>query len=104
GLAEAYAHYGASFLVPGGDAEKAEESLVYARQLLPASQEIVLLLARMQARMGHSTQARELVVSVLSRSHTPAVQQQAEQVLAVIDGSTGRRTVLKGLGSETSKR
>ncbi|HZO09535.1 MAG TPA: hypothetical protein VFC77_09155 [Myxococcota bacterium] len=103
-LAEAYASYGASYLLPGEEPSKAQESLDYAHQLLPASQEVLLLLARMHARMGHSTQARDLVVSVLARSHTRAIQRQAEQVLGVIDGTIAHRTILKGPGAETSKR
>ncbi len=97
-LPEAYATYGATYLVPGEDPEKATQALDYAHQLLPASQEIVLLLARMHARLGHGTKARELVVSVLSRSHSHAIQEQAEQVLGVIDGTMARRTILKGPG------
>lgn len=97
-LPEAYATYGATYLVPGEDPEQAKQALDYAHQLLPASQEIMLLLARMHARLGHGTKARELVVSVLSRSHSRAIQEQAEQVLGVIDGSMARRTILKGPG------
>lgn len=103
-LPEAYATYGSTYLVPTQDPSMAQESLDYAHQLLPASQEVVLLLARMHARMGRSTQARELVVSVLSRSHSPAIQAQAEQVLGVIDGTLARRTILKGPGAEASRR
>jgi tetratricopeptide (TPR) repeat protein len=98
-LPEAYATYGSTYLVPGEDPAKAQEALDYAHQLLPASQEIVLLLARMHARLDHATQARELVVSVLSRSHSHAIQVQAEQVLGVIEGTMARRTILKGPGA-----
>jgi ABC-type sulfate/molybdate transport systems ATPase subunit len=90
-------------LLPGEDPAQAKQALDYARQLLPGSQDVALLLARMHARMGHSTQARELVVAVLSRTHSRAIRREAEQVLGVIDGTIATRTILKGPGAEKSK-
>lgn len=100
GLPEAYALYGATFLVPGEDPQEGLEALEHARQLLPASTEIELLLARVYSRIGRSTLARETLVAALARAHSPWRRAEAEQILGVIDSTVARRKILKGPGSD----
>jgi Flp pilus assembly protein TadD len=96
GLPEAYALYGASYLIPGQDAEAGLPALEHAQSLLPASHEIDLLLARIHAREGRPALAREQVVGVLARTHSGRVRAQAEQILGVVDSTVARRQILKG--------
>jgi len=93
---EAFARYGATFLLPGQDPKGAEASLEHARRKLPASLEIQLLLARMRARVGETARAREMVAGVLARTHSPALRTEAEQVLGVLDGTLAGRQILMG--------
>ena len=99
GLPEAYALYGATFLLPGEDPQGGLEALEHARRLLPASTEIELLLARVHSRLGRSLQARQAVVGVLAREHSARRRGEAEQILGVIDSTVARRKILKGPGS-----
>jgi tetratricopeptide (TPR) repeat protein len=99
-LPEAYARYGASYLIPGQDPEAGLAALEHARTLLPASHEIDLLLARVHARAGRHAMAREKVVGVLSRTHSGLQRAEAEQILGVVDSTVARRQILKGPGSE----
>jgi tetratricopeptide (TPR) repeat protein len=101
---EAYALYGASYLIPGEDPAAGLAALEHAQRLLPASQEVDLLLARAHARLGHSAQARERVIGILARTHSARVRAEAEQVLAVVDSTVARRQILKGPGSEAPAR
>ena len=101
-LPEAYALYGASYLLAGEDPAEGLAALEHAQQLLPASHEVALLLARTQARLGRPVQARELVVAILARAHSGRVRAEAEQVLGVVDSTVARRQVLKGPGSGAS--
>jgi tetratricopeptide (TPR) repeat protein len=100
GLPEAYALYGASYLIPGQDPAAGLPALEHAKRLLPASQEIDLLLARVDARLGRPAQARERVVEVLARTHARRVRAEAEQILGVVDATVARRRILKGPGSD----
>jgi tetratricopeptide (TPR) repeat protein len=93
---EAYARYGATYLLPGQDPKGAEASLEHARRKFPASLEIQLLLARVRARLGETARAREMVAGVLARSHSPALTAEAEQVLGAIDGTLAGRKILIG--------
>ena len=99
GLPEAYALYGATFLLPGEDPQGGLEALEHARRLLPGSTEIELLLARVYSRLGRSTLARETVIGVLARAHSARHRAEAEQILGVIDSTVARRKILKGPGS-----
>jgi tetratricopeptide (TPR) repeat protein len=99
GLPEAYALYGATFLLPGEDPQGGLDALEHARRLLPASTEVELLLARVYSRLGRSTLARETVVDALARAHSARRRAEAEQILGVIDSTVARRKILKGPGS-----
>jgi Flp pilus assembly protein TadD len=100
GSPEAYARYGASYLIAGQDAEAGLAALEHARTLLPASHEIELLIARIHARSGRPALAREKVIGVLSRTHSGPVRSEAEQILGVVDSTVARRQILKGPGSD----
>jgi tetratricopeptide (TPR) repeat protein len=101
---EAYALYAASYLIPGEDPAAGLPALEHAQRLLPASQEVDLLLARVHARLGHSAQARERVLGILARAHSARVREEAEQILAVVDSTVARRQILKGPGSSAPER
>jgi len=103
GLPEAYALYGATYLLPGEDPRAGLEALEHARRLLPSSTEIQLLLARVYARTGRSTLARETVIAALARAHSARRRAEAEQILGVIDSTVARRKILKGPGSDASE-
>jgi tetratricopeptide (TPR) repeat protein len=99
-LPEAYATYGTTYLVPGEEPAGGEAALEHATRVLPASLETRLLLARVRARVGRSGEAREMVLSVLSRTHSDAIRAEAQQILSVIDGTTAGRRILKGPGAD----
>jgi tetratricopeptide (TPR) repeat protein len=93
---EAFARYGATYLLPGQDPKSGEAALEHAHRLLPASLEIELLLARLRARLGETERARAIVADVLARTHSPALREEAERVLAVIEGTLEGRKILIG--------
>ncbi len=66
GFAEAYAEYGRTFLVEGGNLPSAINLLETARQMLPARTDIVVNLAMLYARKGDGARAHALVENVLA--------------------------------------
>jgi tetratricopeptide (TPR) repeat protein len=90
-LPEAYAMYGATFLLEGQQAERALEPLEAANRMLGSSMEIKLLLARAYARLGRPRQARAQAVAVLSRTHDAATRDEARDLLTRIDRSIAAR-------------
>jgi tetratricopeptide (TPR) repeat protein len=89
-LPEAYAMYGATFLLDGEETQRGLEPLEHASQMLPSSMEIKLLLARLYARLGRSIAARSLAVAISSRTHSEAIRADAQQILAEGHGPTTR--------------
>jgi len=81
-LLEAYAMYGATFLLEGEETQRGLEPLEHASQMLPSSLEIKLLLARLYARLGRSMAARSLALAVYSRTHSEATRAEAQEIAA----------------------
>jgi tetratricopeptide (TPR) repeat protein len=81
-LPEAYAMYGATFLLEGEETQRGLEPLEHASQMLPSSVEIKLLLARLHSKLGHSMKARNLALAVYSRTHSEATKAEAQQLAA----------------------
>jgi len=81
-LPEAYAMYGATFLLEGEETQRGLEPLEHASQMLPSSVEIKLLLARLYARLGRSMAARSLALAVYSRTHSEATRAEAQEIAA----------------------
>jgi tetratricopeptide (TPR) repeat protein len=90
-LPEAYAMYGATFLLEGEAMERAMEPLEAANRMLGSSLEIKLLLARLYSKLGRHRQARAQVVAVFSRTHSAAMRDTARDLLARIDESLALR-------------
>jgi tetratricopeptide (TPR) repeat protein len=81
-LPEAYAMYGATFLLEGEETQRGLEPLEHASRMLPSSVEIKLLLARLYARLGRSMAARSLALAVYSRTHSEATRAEAQEIAA----------------------
>jgi tetratricopeptide (TPR) repeat protein len=81
-LPEAYAMYGATFLLEGEETERGVKPLEHASQMLPSSLEIKLLLARLYSRLGRSLKARSLALAISSRTHSEATRAEAQQLAA----------------------
>jgi tetratricopeptide (TPR) repeat protein len=81
-IPEAYAMYGATFLLEGEEAERGLEPLRHASRMLPSSSEIKLLLARLYAKLGRSVASRTLALAVYSRTHSEAIRAEAQEILA----------------------
>jgi len=92
-LPEAYAMYGATFLLEGEATERALEPLEEANRMLGSSLEIKLLLARLYSKLGRYRQARAQVVAVFSRTHSPLMRDRARDLLARIDESLALRSI-----------
>ena len=81
---ETLAQNGRTYLVDGEDVMKAVESLEQAHALLPAQQDIQLLLARAYVAAGASASARELLEGMFAVSHGRQVR-QIEKLLEDLD-------------------
>ncbi|MBW1685603.1 MAG: hypothetical protein JRS35_11170, partial [Deltaproteobacteria bacterium] len=81
-LPEAYAMYGATFLLEGEETERGVKPLEHASQMLPSSLEIKLLLARLYSRLGRSMKARNLALAIYSRTHSEATRVEALEIAA----------------------
>jgi tetratricopeptide (TPR) repeat protein len=81
-LPEAYAMYGATYLLEGEQTQRGVEPLEHASRMLPASMEIKLLLARLYSKLGRSLKACELALAISSRSHSEATRTEAQQIWA----------------------
>jgi tetratricopeptide (TPR) repeat protein len=81
-LPEAYAMYGATFLLEGEETQRGLEPLEHASRMLPSSLEIKLLLARLYARLGRPLAARSLALAVSSRTHSEALRAEAQEIAA----------------------
>ncbi len=83
-LPEAYAMYGATFLLEGEETQRGVEPLEHASRMLPCSVEIKLLLARLYARLGRSMAARSLALAISSRTHSEATRAEAQEIAAAV--------------------
>ncbi len=97
-LPETYVRFAETFLIEGEEIEKALAPAERAQELLPASLETRLLLARVYERLEKYAKAREQAVAVLSRSSSPETRDAARAVLERIGERARPREILKGSG------
>jgi tetratricopeptide (TPR) repeat protein len=80
-IPEAVAMYGATFLLEGEDVKRAEKPLRRASEMMPASSEVRLLLARFHMMTGSTRAGRRIAVGVYTRSHDAATRRAAEELM-----------------------
>ena len=80
-LPETPAMLGATYLLDGEQASRGLRHVAAAARLMPASLDIELLRARLEARRGGRAAARLLAADVLSRGHDPARERAARELL-----------------------
>jgi tetratricopeptide (TPR) repeat protein len=86
-LPEAYAMYGATFLLDAEDAEQGLRPLERANQLLSSSAEVKLKLARLYSILGRTRQARRQALAVFSRTHSSALRAEAKLLMVELDAT-----------------
>lgn len=78
---ETYAMYGSTYLLDGQDAKKGLQTLKHAKDLLPASHGIRLLLAQLYLKAGDKESARKVALSIAYSTFGEEMDKQVEKLL-----------------------